>query len=288
MNAHLFTLGQCAALASTIEATAPKPGNVHRGADFEDVSYPDFIVSGIAIAPVFDRAHELSLGQLVLRSIQATQQFVGTNTNLGMILLFAPLAKVPSDQPLASGLPAVLQNLTSADSQDVYAAIIAAKPGGLGKVSEADVHAAAPPQLLDAMRLAADRDLIARQYTDNFHHVLQVIVPHLTTALQDKRLPLTDAIIDAFLHLLAVEPDSLIARKRGKDLATQASARAAKVLAAGPPGAPEFQQALADFDFWLRSDHHHRNPGTTADLIAASLFACLRDGIIKPPFNLAT
>jgi triphosphoribosyl-dephospho-CoA synthase len=287
MNGPQLTFGQCAALASTIEATAPKPGNVHRGADFEDVSYPDFIVSGIALAPIFERAHELSLGQLVLQSVEATQQFVGTNTNLGMVLLFAPLAKVPRNQPLAAGVAEVLQNLSAADATDVYAAIVAAQPGGLGKAEEADVHGAAPPSLVDAMQMAADRDLVARQYADNFHHVLHVVVPHLKAALQDKHLPLADAVVDAFLHLLAAEPDSLIARKCGLDVAKQASARAARVLAAGPSGDSEFQQAIADFDFWLRSDHHRRNPGTTADLVAAGLFACLRDGIIKPPFHLA-
>ena len=77
----------------------------------------------------------------------------------------------------------------------------------------------------------------------------------------------------------------MIARKRGHEVAQQASARAARVLSYGEPGNPVYQEALADFDFWLRSDYHYRNPGTTADLIAAGLFVCLRDGIIKEPFR---
>ena len=288
MSDARLTLGQCAALASIIEATAPKPGNVHRGADFEDVSYPDFVVSGIAIAPIFDRADELSLGQIVLSAVEATQRFVGTNTNLGMILLFAPLAKVPRDQTLETGVPNILAGLTAADTADVYAAIRAAKPGGLGKTPEADVNDSPPANLVDAMRLAASRDLVARQYATNFDDVLHRIVPWLTSAINVKNLPLSDAVVHTFLQMLAAEPDSLIARKRGLEVAQQASSRAARVLSVGEPNSDLYRECLADLDFWLRSDRHHRNPGTTADLMAAGLFACLRDGIIQEPFRLGT
>ena len=287
MNNPQLTIGQCVTLASIIEATAPKPGNVHRGADFEDVTYPDFVVSAIAMAPLFDRAAELTVGQLVLSSVEATQRFVGTNTNLGMILLFAPLAKVPRDQPLTLGVQTVLATLTSADAHDVYAAIRLAKPGGLGRVESSDIHDTPPDSLLDAMRLASDRDLVARQYAEGFPHVLNYVVPWLTSAIRDKHLPISLAVVHTFLQLLAIEPDSLIARKRGPDLARQVSMQASRVLGSGEAGDPTYGEALADFDFWLRSDHHHRNPGTTADLVAAGLFACLRDGIIEAPFRLA-
>lgn len=283
-----LSIGQCAALASVIEATVPKPGNVHRGADFEDVTYPDFVLSAIAIGPVFDRADEMPLGELVHAAIAATHQLVGSNTNLGMVLLFAPLAKVPRAEPLSTGVQTVLASLTPDDARQVYSAIRLAQPGGLGRVSAADVHDAPPDSLLDAMRLAADRDLVARQYAEGFYHVLTHIVPWLREALFDKHWPLSDAVVHTFLRMLAAEPDSLIARKRGIELARQASGRAVRALQYGEPANPVYREALADFDFWLRSDHHHRNPGTTADLVAAGLFACLRDGIIKGPFRLAS
>lgn len=281
------TIGQCVALASIIEATVPKPGNVHRGADFEDVSYPDFVISALAIAPIFERAESLSVGQLVLQAVQATRQLTGANTNLGMLLLYAPLAKVPRQEPLTLGVQTVLTSLTAADAADVYAAIRLAQPGGLGKVSEADVAGPAPESLLDAMRLAADRDLIARQYAEGFHHVLTWIVPWLNEALAERKWPLSEAVVHTCLRMLAAEPDSLIARKCGREVATDASARAERALAAGEPGSPDYHTAVADFDFWLRSDHHCRNPGTTADLVAAGLFACLRDDIIRTPLALA-
>jgi triphosphoribosyl-dephospho-CoA synthase len=92
------------------------------------------------------------------------------------------------------------------------------------------------------------------------------------------------AIIETQLQLLCRYPDSLISRKCGREVAEQAAAMAGRVLRAGSPGSPEFESALADLDFWMRADHHRRNPGTTADLIAAGLFAALREGRLRPPF----
>ena len=92
---------------------------------------------------------------------------------------------------------------------------------------------------------------------------------------------LTDNIVHTYVRLLSQFPDSLIARKCGPQVARQASDYAAAVLKAGQPGDAGYLRALSDLDFWLRADHHRRNPGTTADLIAAGLFATLRCGTIQ-------
>ncbi|MEX2113688.1 MAG: triphosphoribosyl-dephospho-CoA synthase [Pirellulales bacterium] len=281
-----LSIGQCAALATIIEATAPKPGNVHRGADFDDSTYPDFLVAAVATAPVFDEAVELPLGQTVFAAVDVTRRAVGTNTNLGTILLLAPLAKVPRAIPLARGVVDVLARLSPDDARDVYAAIRLAAPGGLGTSDTADVHDEPPPALLAAMRLGAERDMVARQYAENFHHVLNVVVPWLQEALA-VGMSLSATVVHVHLRLMAEFPDSLIARRRGADVAHQSAGMAAAVLAAGRPGHEGYHEALADLDFWLRGDDHQRNPGTTADLLAAGLFAALRDGIIKAPFRLA-
>jgi triphosphoribosyl-dephospho-CoA synthase len=281
-----LSIGQCAMLATIMEATAPKPGNVHRGADFEDLSYPDFIVAAAVVCPILDTAVMLPLGQTILSAVEATQTAVGTNTNLGTILLIAPLAKVPRTTTLAAGIPEVLGQLSADDARDVYEAIRAARPGGMGRVETADVAQEAPADLVATMRLAADRDMVARQYAENFHHVLDVVVPRLSRAL-GTGLSISDAIVHVHLQLMSGFPDSLIARRRGVDVAHKAAALARDVLAAGRPREDAYDEALADLDFWLRADGHQRNPGTTADLIAAGLFAALRDGIIEPPFRLA-
>lgn len=277
-----LTIGQCATLACLLEATAPKVGNVHRGADFENLTFTDFAVSAVAIGPAMERGGEAGVGRTVLESIRATRQLVDTNTNLGMVLLIAPLAAVPREEPLISGVAKVLRSLTTADSRLVYEAIRLAQPGGMGSVEEMDLAADAPADLLAAMAAAAERDLIARQYVEDFALVLREIMPWLLEAT-GRGWSLTDSIIHTHLRLLAAHPDSLIARKCGLETAREVSASAAAVLSAGSPGEGSYHEAISDLDFFLRSDGNRRNPGTTADLIAAGLFALLRDNLLRRP-----
>ncbi len=276
-HAPALTTGQCATLACLLEVSAPKPGNVHRGADFDDLTFDDFLASAVAIGPAFEAAGRQPLGRTVLDAIRATRSVVATNTNLGMVLLMAPLAKAPRGEPLASGAARVLAELTPADARDVYEAIRLARPGGMGRVERDDVSGPAPDDLLAAMRSAADRDLVARQYANGFQEVLNLVVPWLLEG-REQGWPPARRIVHAHVRLLAQIPDSLIARRCGLTVAREASARAAVALEAGPPGSEAYAAALADLDFWLRSDGRRRNPGTTADLIAAGLFALLRDG----------
>jgi triphosphoribosyl-dephospho-CoA synthase len=279
-----LSIGQCATLACLLEATTPKPGNVHRGVDFEDMTFLDFAVSAAAIGPAMDRAREWGVGQTILEAIHATRRLVPVNTNLGTVLLIAPLAAVPRDLPLPVGIAAVLQSLTAHDARSVYEAIRVVHPGGLGKVDRLDVADEPPNDLLVAMQAAAGRDLVARQYGNGFEQVLHGVVPSLRRG-QQLGWSLTDTVIHTQVTLLSQFSDSLIERKCGPEVARQVSANAAQVLAAGGPGDESYVEALSDLDFWLRTDGHRRNPGTTADLLAAGLFAALRDGVLQPPFR---
>ncbi len=281
---YAFTVGQFATLACLLEVTAPKPGNVHRGADFEDMGFQDFVVSATAIGPVMERAVEHGVGKTVADAVAARRAWTAVNTNLGTVLLLAPLAAVPRDQPLAVGIASVLNLLTPGDAQAVYAAIRAATPGGLGRADRFDVANAAPPDLLEAMRVAADRDLVARQYVNQFATVFNDVVPKLMDGLQCG-LDLSSAIVHTHVQLLATHGDSLIARKCGREIANAAKDKATRVLDVGPPHHAAYHAALADLDFWLRADHHRRNPGTTADLIAAGLFVALREQMLIPPLK---
>lgn len=279
-----LSIAQCASLACLLEATTPKPGNVHRGADFEDLCFNDFVVSGVAIGPAMEAAHHVGVGVAVLEAIRETRLLVPTNTNLGCVLLIAPLAAVPREQPLDQGIGAVLDSLTARDAEQVYEAIGLATPGGLGHVDEMDVRGAPPRDLIKAMRLAAERDLVARQYANGFAEVLSCVVPWLLEG-QASRRSLTTAIVHTHLRLMAEFPDSLIARKCGMQVAQEAATRARHVLTSGDPSARAYERALRDLDFWLRSDGHRRNPGTSADLIAAGLFAALRERKLISPFR---
>lgn len=281
-----LTPGRLAQVACLLEATARKPGNVHRFRDFDDAHYLDFLLSAAAIAGPLDRAAESGVGRAVLGSVEATRRLVGTNTNLGMVLLLAPMAASDPDRPLREGVPRVLDSLTVEDAALAYRAIRLACPGGLGRAEEQDVEAEPTVTLLDAMRLAAGRDLVARQYASGFADVFDGALPALRGAIEAGR-PVETAIIAAFLASLAARPDTLIARKRGEATALEASSRASGVLRSGWPDTPSGDRALADLDDWLRADGHARNPGATADLTTAALFAALRDGTIALPLAQA-
>lgn len=277
-----LTVGACATLACAWEVTAAKPGNVYRGADFDDLTFADFLASAALIGPIIERTLSAGVGVTVQTAVTSTRAAVGTNTNLGMLLLITPLAAVPPHLPLAAGIEDVLKSLTVDDAEHVYAAIRHAQPGGLGRVEESDVNATDAPRitLRQAMALAADRDLIARQYVNGFVEVFQT-ADRIAVHLQD--LPLGPSIIQAYLELLAERPDSLVARKCGPELAAKVSAGAAAVLDSRRHGPESFAAALADFDFWLRADGHRRNPGTSADIIAAGLFVLLRERRLRWP-----
>lgn len=292
-----LTTGQCATLACLWEVSIPKPGNVHRGADYEDLTFYDFANSAVAIAPAMEAAANRGIGQTILDAVMATQQSVGTNTNLGTILLMAPLAAAKNTSEAASNraaqdgtaastslqdaAAAVLQNLTAADTTLTYQAIRAANPGGMGEVDDMDVATDAPTSLLEAMRAAEDRDLVARQYSNGFAQIFDLAVPSIEAGLA-AGWSLPQSVIHTHLNLMAEWPDSLIARKCGKEVARDAATRARTALDAGEPNENNYQQAVADLDFWLRSDGHRRNPGTTADLIAVSLFVMLLQGTLTP------
>jgi triphosphoribosyl-dephospho-CoA synthase len=272
--------GTAATLACLYEATAPKPGNVHPGQSFDNATtYAHFVSSAVVIGPILENVAAAGVGRTVLLAVRATREAVGTNTNLGTLLLLAPLAAATADQSLQEGVGAVLDGLSCDDTRSVYEAIRVSAAGGLGRAASADVFAEEPPQLnlVEAMRLATERDLVARQYANGFAEVFAGPAAWIAEGLQHG-WPLSGAIVHAHVRQLARHGDSLIGRKCGPQLAAEASQRAAKVLRAGSPGHAPFEEALAELDAWLRADGHRRNPGTTADLIAAGLFVLLREG----------
>jgi triphosphoribosyl-dephospho-CoA synthase len=271
--------GRIAQVACLLEATARKPGNVHRFADSPSLHYLDFLLSATAVAGPLDRARSTTLGATILAAVEATRRVVSTNTNLGILLLLAPLAAVDPARGLEEGVEAVLSATTVEDARLVYRAIRLAEPGGLGRAGEQDLAAEPTVSLRRAMALAADRDLIARQYRDGFHEVLHEALPVLRKSLSHQ--PLEPAILTTFLSLLATHPDSLILRKHGPEAAAEVSGRARAVLDADWPETGD--GAICDLDRWLRSDANRLNPGTTADLVTAALYAALREGTILLP-----
>jgi triphosphoribosyl-dephospho-CoA synthase len=271
---------RAAQLACVLEASAEKPGNITPSHDFDDSSYVDMVRSGIALGPELGRAGERGVGETVLAAARASRGTAGANTNLGIALLLAPLARAALiGGPLRRRLGEVLRALTVDDARDAFAAVRLAGAGGLDEPVEHDVRDEPRVTLREAMAAAAQRDTIAREYVTEYAVTFEVGLPTLAAAVDDG-LRLPDAIVELALRLLAAVPDTLIARKRGADAAERVAAGARQVLTAGGIRDARGRIALTRFDASLRGAGNALNPGTTADLVTAVLFVGLLEGLL--------
>lgn len=271
-------IAQAAQLACLLEVSADKPGNVTWGKAFWDARYVDFMTSAVAIGPALrDGAHQ-PIGRTVLRAIRDTRRLVSTNTNLGMVLLLAPLAKAAGNSEpagLRDALRDVLLQLSVDDARHTFEAIRCAAPGGLGDSEVHDVRGEeVTVTLLEAMRAARERDAVAREYVTGFEITFEIGYAALRQYLVAGHR-FSDAIVQTALTILARVPDTLIMRKEGPETAQSVSRRAARVLTAGGAFSPSGREALQAFDRSIRDDEHRLNPGTTADLTTASIFVLL-------------
>ncbi|MEN9725769.1 MAG: hypothetical protein RL434_135, partial [Pseudomonadota bacterium] len=217
-------------LACRYDVLAFKPGNVSIARAGHGMRARDFLASAALAAPLLVD-HGRPLGQRIREAAEATASGVGCNTNLGILLLSAPLLAAgrtgSAAQGLAEPLQTVLHATTVEDAAEVYAAIRVAKPAGLGAAPAQDVHRMPTLSLREVMALAAERDQVAAQYANGYQAVLALGLPLLRASLQAGNL-LSRAVTDCYLGLLSALEDSHIARKRGRAtaLAVQAEARA--------------------------------------------------------------
>ncbi len=269
-----------AQLACLLEVSAPKPGNVSPFASFRDATYEDFLASAAAIGPALVAAGERSLGATIRAGVEATARWAPSNTNLGLVLLLAPLARAalrPGEMSLRAQVAATLAATTVADARDVYVAIRSVAPGGLGRASEQDVAGTPTATLRDAMALARGRDAIAREYATDFETTFEIGAPGLRRALSDA-LAWREAVVEVYLTLLAASPDSHIARKLGIDAAVRVQRRARAALDAGGVRTMTGRDAIAALDRELRDEANTLNPGATADLTGAAIYVVLLEG----------
>ena len=256
------------------ELEAPKPGNVSFGSPGHGMTADHFVASARCTADVLGTPG-LSLGERVLGSIEATHAAVGCNTNLGIVLLCAPLAQAAldadRDRPLRVGLARALEGASVEDTECVFAAIRLAQPAGLGESARHDVRSSAAAPLLSVMREAEHRDRVARQYARCFEDVFDHGLPVL--ARNRARWPGPQAVVALYLAFLARFKDSHIQRKLGNVAARRVRLEALRLverLDASESSELDFE-VLASFDRSLKS--RRINPGTSADLTVATLLA---------------
>jgi triphosphoribosyl-dephospho-CoA synthase len=258
--------------ACLAELEALKPGNVHIFADGHGMVVEQFISSAEASA-LFMGDPVLGLGERIFKSVEATYDAVGCNTNLGIVLLCAPLLQAAFSQssiPLQEKLTKVLANTTLEDAQYTFDAIQLAKPAGLGRSEEHDIHQQADCTLLEAMQTSALKDNIALQYSNGFYQIATEGLAHYQQALARWERPAW-ATTAVYLYWLAHYSDSHVVRKYGLPVADalQKDAREHYVAFLKQDNPKMYLPALRAFDRELKEQG--LNPGTSADLAVATV-----------------
>lgn len=292
---------QIATLASLLDVTTPKPGNVHRFSDFKDMGQEHFMTAAIAAQPFFFEGvkrgkkiydgnlvySQAGIGELIKKGVLATKSWGLTqNCNLGILLLLIPLCTVSiCAQNEGEGwtiearqmLSNILDQSTSIDSINVLTAISLAQPAGLGKSEKYDVFEPQTTRELEDNQIGLkklfaegkERDLICQQYTTNFKEIFTDILPKFHMA-RKKQLSLREAILDIYLNILATYPDTHLSRKFGVNLAYKIQQKGVQTLNEGSVFTKRGISAIYRLDKYFREKGY--NPGTTADFTVASLF----------------
>jgi triphosphoribosyl-dephospho-CoA synthase len=260
--------------ACLAEIEALKPGNVHRFGDGHDMTVADFVASADAAAPLIARKG-IGVGERIRLAAAASRLAAGQNTNLGIILLAAPLAAAALERgqaSLADKLRRILDGLDVEDAREAYSAIRETKPGGLGNAPEHDVAGEPRVTLLEAMRAAEGRDRIAWNYAHGFADIFELGRKWLIQG-NERWGDGTWAVTRVYLGFLTHLPDTLIERKFGPASAALVREEAAPIEASFTASqAPDTMMApLMAFDRALKE--RGLNPGTSADLTVATLFA---------------
>jgi triphosphoribosyl-dephospho-CoA synthase len=270
---------QAACLA---ELDAPKPGNVHVFASGHRMTAAEFERSAAAAtAPI--AAHGARVGARILAAVEATFAAVGANTNLGIVLLCAPLAAAAGQASfdLRTALAQVLAALDIEDARLAFRAIVRAAPAGLGRSERHDVFEPATATLREAMAAAADRDRIARQYASCFADVFELGEPALVTMseqTQDSRW----ATLAVYMAFLSAFPDSHVVRRHGAEIA-ETTRRTAGLFQRRLRSLQRPDELLADLLVWdAELKRAGINPGTSADLTVATLFVNRLRSILPP------
>jgi len=294
-------ISRCLELAVLFEVSGyPKPGNVHRTADFSETKFEHFLASAVAVTPSFRHAamqgikvssgeidaSEVTIGSIIKDAVQRMLKSQrGGNTILGSIILLAPLATAAgmisgsfSLSKLRNNMQVAIEATTPQDAVDVYDAIALVGPGGLNKALELDVTNPESKKkilneeitLLDTFKIASTYDSVASEWVNNYPITLDLAYPTLVKQLKEDG-DINVATVNTFLKILAEVPDTLISRKVGRAKAESISLEAREILNKGGLATALGRNLLKKLDNRLRDPAHNLSPGTTADITGAVL-----------------
>lgn len=285
-----------AQIASVLEVSGyPKPGNVHRTRNFDDMVFEDFIISGVVIGETIreattqaksinDNYESAELGRFILEAVKETDKWIANNTNLGIMMMCVPIAcsAAISDSfdEIQSNVGILMDNTTVDDAVNLYDAINIADAGGMGDQEEFDVMSekakdelrANNQTMFDVLKISAGWDRLANELTSSMPVCFDIGFPTFNDLKSES---INKATVLTFLTILSQIPDTLISRKYGDEVAQSVSDKVKELLTFKDD--EDFLDKLNEFDDYLYENKF--NPGTTADLTAASIFiSYLSDG----------
>ena len=302
MKLNSRNIAQLGEIATLLEVSAyPKPGNVHRTQDFDDMTFEDFLISGSVLRESLEIVafnaskyypnllNKLQIGDAILRSVTTTKNLVNTNTNLGISMLLIPISAgcgALIDQENIYHLPKmvdiIMKNTRSEDAVALTKAIVLANAGGIeDKAQKYDVNnnntineiTKNNVNMYDLLEMSSKYDKISEELVTGLPIISEYGFSTFTK--YENEFSRNDVTLEIFLTILSNVPDTLINRKYGEKIANMVSNRAKKILKDTEIASKERYKELEKFDTYLRSKKY--NPGTTADFTAASLFVGLVD-----------
>ena len=302
MNLDFHDIAKLGEIATLLEVSAyPKPGNVHRTQDFENMSYEDFLISSVSIASFLEKAanrandlysdypYKIGIGKIIYSCIESTNKLVNTNTNLGICMLLVPLSAafgVMINDLSMDKLPLIMDNIIKKTSVDdaIYLtkAINLAQAGGLeNKATKFDVNdddiisnlKEDDVSMYQLLEMSSDYDKISYELTNKLPVVLGYGLP--TFKKYDNKYPKNDVTLEVYLEILSSINDTLISRKYGEEISDKISLKAEHIKNNTQIATDERRREMEKFDKFLRKNKY--NPGTTADFTAATLFVSLVD-----------
>jgi len=275
-------------IACVLEVSSFKPGNVHRYRDFSDIKYHHFLTSGIAFGDVIYKAAQDSknIGKYIKMAVIQSRRWSPSNANLGIIMLHVPIAMGAGNidnfdsSKLRKEMIRLSKNTTVEDSLNVYDAISIAMPNLNPPKRGPDVKEEdAKKRLIEenltlyhVFKISSEWDNISKEWTEGFKISFEGYELLKNYYLEERDI--NWAITKTYIHLLSKYPDTLIARKNNLEISKEVSKIAMEIRNNGYK-----KEDIEKFDSYLSKDGNRLNPGTTADIVAASLMIFLLDRI---------
>ena len=280
-------------LGPLLEASIPKPGNVSRYRDFDDLTFYHFLFGNTAFIDILHettkigglikkgtyRLTEAGMGELIKRAVQNSKTYQDSNPNFGVITLEIPLVMALSMSKHIYEAREIVMRLidesTVRDTMEFYKAIRTASPKGVKSGVKYDVYSDGVFEELFRNRInlkklaemSCERELIFCEWLNGYELSYKTFF-RLKEVLQSKSLE--EGVVEVFLELLSQIPDTLIIRKAGKEEAELVQKKAKAVL--------KGKMNIKEFDLFLREKGDLRNPGSLADIMAVSLSLLILDG----------